>query len=76
MNGQLVTEESKYFADRVTETAGPGEVNRIRLAFQLALVRPPEPAEIQKAQQFLHNGGDLTGLCRILFNTNEFAYVR
>jgi Protein of unknown function (DUF1553)/Protein of unknown function (DUF1549)/Planctomycete cytochrome C len=76
MNGELVTEEAKYFADRVSETAGPGVPERIRLAFQLALARPPEPAEVQKAQAFLRGGGDLAGLCRILFNTNEFAYVR
>jgi hypothetical protein len=76
MNGQLVTEEAKYFADRVIEKAGPNETDRIRLAFQLALARPPEPAELQKAQEFLRAGGDLTGFCRILFNTNEFDYVR
>jgi mono/diheme cytochrome c family protein len=76
MNGELVTEEAKHFADRVSETAGPDEGDRIRLAFRLALARPPEPGELQKARDFLHSGGDLTGLCRILVNTNEFAYVR
>ena len=76
MNGQLVTEEAKYFADRVIEKAGPNESDRIRLAFQLAFGRPPEPAELQKAQEFLSTGGDLTGFCRILFNSNEFDYVR
>ena len=66
MNGQIVTEESKYFADRVIEKAGPNQADQIRLAFQLALARPPEAAELRKAQDFLSTGGDLTGLCRIL----------
>ena len=76
LNGDLVSEGAKYFADRIIETGGPVVPERIRLAFRLALSRAPEPAEIQKAQEFLYSGGDLAGLCRILFNTNEFVYVR
>ena len=76
MNGELVTEEAKYFAARVKEAAGSGAADQIRLAFQLALSRQPEPAEVQKAQEYMGAGSDLAGLCRILFNTNEFAYVR
>jgi hypothetical protein len=76
MDGALVNEESKYFAQRVTEQAGPSPANQISLAFELALSRPPDTDEANKAEQYLKGGGNLTGLCRILFNTNEFVYVR
>ena len=76
MDGQLVNEEAKYFAQRVAEQAGSDPANQIRLAFQLALVRSPEPSELAKAEEYFKSGGDLIGLCRIIYNTNEFVYVR
>ncbi|HEX9596699.1 MAG TPA: DUF1553 domain-containing protein, partial [Anaerolineales bacterium] len=76
MNGVLVTEESKHFAQRIAEAAGPNVADQVRLAFELALARPPEAEELQKAEEYLRTGGDLTGLSRILFNTNEFVYIR
>jgi hypothetical protein len=76
MDGALVNEEAKYFAQRVTREAGSNQANQIQLAFKLALSRVPDADEISKAEDYLHSGGDLTALCRILFNTNEFVYVR
>ena len=76
MNGVLVTEESQHFAQRLAETAGPDPTDQIELAFQLAFSRPPEDEELRKARDYLSTGGDLVGLARILFNTNEFVYVR
>jgi hypothetical protein len=76
MDGQLATTESKYFAQRVREKAGEDPAGQIRLAFDLALARQPSAQELSKSLEYLKTGGDLTSLCRILFNTNEFIYVR
>ncbi len=76
MDGQLVNEEAKYFAQRLAEQAGPNPADQIQLAFQLAFARAPEPSELKRAQDYLQSGGDLIGLCRIIYNTNEFVYVR
>jgi hypothetical protein len=76
MNGQLVTGESEHFARRVSERAGNDSAAQVRLAFELALARPPDADELKRSLEYLGGGGDLTSLCRILFNTNEFVYVR
>jgi hypothetical protein len=76
MNGALVNEEAKYFAQRLQEQAGPDLAAQIRLAFDVAFAREPEPEETRRLQEYLRTGGDLIGLCRILLNANEFVYVR
>src|SRR5262249_55429444 len=61
---------------------------RIRLAYHLALARPPEPDEVEDAVAFIGRAkaaarppardGDHSGLvdfCHILSNSNEFLYV-
>ena len=52
------------------------------MAYELALTRPPTPQEVQDALEFLQSETDdertgeaLVGLCRVLFNLNEFVYV-
>jgi hypothetical protein len=46
----------------------------IHKAFQLALNRPPQPAELSHSLALCQIHG-LSGLCRVLFNTNEFIQI-
>ncbi|HEY2253115.1 MAG TPA: PSD1 and planctomycete cytochrome C domain-containing protein [Planctomycetaceae bacterium] len=82
LNGRLVNEEAAHFARRVTELAGPDPEAQIRVAYELALTRPPNRDEIHVFREFLASDSDgksagqaLVGLCRVLFNLNEFIYV-
>lgn len=78
LNGRLVTEEADFFAKRVQSDVGDGSRDaQVRRAFELALSRPPAPEELADAKDFLATETEdgLLGLCRILFNTNEFVYV-
>jgi hypothetical protein len=75
LNGTLVNDEAEYVAQRIRQTAGSDPVAQIRLAYELALTRPPTSEELQETTQFLADGGDLAAFCRVLFNLNEFVYV-
>ena len=81
-NGDFVNEEAKHFAERIRKEGGSDSASRIHRAFKLALSRPPTSEELTKMRGFLDasgsdndSGDGLTGLCRILLNSNEFVYV-
>jgi hypothetical protein len=91
LNGDFVHQQARYFADRLEREAG-GEVRaQVRLAFELALCRPPRAEELQAAVDFLAQqqhqieAGDakakeprrqaLQAFCLVLLNLNEFVYV-
>ena len=78
LNGRLVTEEARFFAERVARDVGESDLDaQARRAFELALARPPSAEELAQAKDFLatETADALLGLCRILYNTNEFVYV-
>lgn len=73
MNNSFVLLQSEQFAKRLQAEAGqdlPGQVER---AFRIALARPPDPVERQKAIAFVQQDG-LAAFCHALFNLNEFVY--
>ena len=74
-NGILVNEESRHFAKRVAKEAGENPANRIQQAFLIALGREPTREEITELKPFAKDDQSLVGLCRILYNVNEFIYV-
>ena len=78
LNGELTAEESRRFAARVIELAGPDPARQIQKAFTLTLVREPSGVEAQKARA-LYEGRSpqeaLTRLGTVLFNLNEFLYL-
>ena len=78
LNGELTAEESRRFAARVIELAGPDPERQIHKAFTLTLVRQPTAAETQRARA-LYEGRTpqqaLTRLGTVLFNLNEFLYL-
>jgi hypothetical protein len=78
-NGDFVNEEAKFFAQRVKQLAGEDTQSRIRHACELALSRPPTETESRQLRRLIESAKSpdegLVGLCRVLYNTNEFAYI-
>jgi hypothetical protein len=73
LNSPFAVTASRDFAARVESLAGTPET-RIRLAFRLALQRPPDEREANVCRTLLDRHG-LVAVCRALLNVNEFAYV-
>ncbi|MBM83153.1 MAG: hypothetical protein CMJ78_21535 [Planctomycetaceae bacterium] len=78
-NGEFVNEEAAHFATRVRKQAGEDIEKQLQVAFGLAFSRPPIADEMKRLKQFMESATSpkqaLIGLCRILFNSNEFIYV-
>ena len=72
MNGRLVNEEATHLATRVAGEAGPRWKDRVFRLFEIALNRPPDPAE---QQQFSEFQGSLEAICRVMLNSNEFLFM-
>jgi hypothetical protein len=90
LNGSWTLDRSRAFTARLERLAPAslGQRERIRLAYHLALARPPEPVEVEDAVAFIGRAedaarppardGDPSGLvdfCHVLLNSNEFLYV-
>jgi hypothetical protein len=91
LNDAFVLEQAAHFAERVARTVpGQSPEDQARLAFQLALTRPPNAEELQWCNQMLRQTAEqlkkgsstvdearakaLTVLCHILLNTSEFLF--
>ena len=75
MNNAEVLLQAKFFAQRLVKEAGPDIEAQVNRAFELALSRPPTPAEQQRAVDFVRsNPTGLVDFCQTLFNLNEFVY--
>ena len=78
LNGELTETESRRFAARVMELAGPEPARQIRKAFSLALVREPSDGELERARKLYEGRPPADALARlgaVLFNLNEFIYL-
>jgi hypothetical protein len=53
LNGAFMQEQAGHFAERLRREAGADSTAQIRLAFELALCRPPRPDEVRLALDFL-----------------------
>jgi len=71
LNDAFVLRHAQLFAERVKREAGDDPARQIDRAYRIALTRPPTDAElaITKAQP-------LADLTHVLFNVNEFVYMR
>jgi hypothetical protein len=80
-NGDFVSREAEFFAQRVQEAAGDDRAKQVEQAFLLAFTRPPSKEEKTRMIELLGSSagasgkGSLVALCRVLFNTSEFIYI-
>jgi hypothetical protein len=71
-NDAFILRQSEHFADRVV---GAGAIpDRIKLAYELALSRPPTRGELRYLSAYASKHG-MPSLCRLILNSNEFIFV-
>lgn len=74
-NSPFLVEQAGLFAERVRHEAGEDIGRQIDRVFALALLREPSANERVSAVQLVESHG-LPALCRAVFNTNEFLFLR
>jgi hypothetical protein len=75
LNDDFVLRQAQLFANRMAESAPGDSRAQIRMAYGIALSRPPTSEEMRLALGFLSKQ-KLVDLSHVLFNLNEFVYVR
>ena len=75
LNNPFVLEQAQRFADRVRAEAGDDRERQIDLAYRIALARAPTEGELRVAFASLQTQS-LVDLTHVLFNLNEFVYMR
>ncbi len=73
MNDPFLLKQSEHFAHRLEGLRGDRE-SQIKVAFVLALGRPPSPEESREWADYSSQFG-LANFCRMLFNSSEFLFV-
>jgi hypothetical protein len=77
MNSPDIDRASVKLANRLKEETKSDLPYTVDLAYRLALSRPPSPAERDRALAYMENDtGRLRQLSWLLFNLDEFIYVR
>ena len=77
MNSDEIESATAKFAERLQKESGGDLEAAVDLGYRLALARPPSPAERDRALAYLDNDpARLKGLAWLLFNLDEFIYVR
>jgi hypothetical protein len=77
MNSEAIDQATTQLAERLRQESGGALPAAVELAYRLTLARPPTPQESTRALAYL--GDDparLKGLAWLLFNLDEFVYVR
>ena len=64
--------QSEFFAKRLEPAGGIGE--QIKLAYELALGRPPASNEVRALRAYAAKHG-MASACRLILNSNEFVFV-
>jgi hypothetical protein len=75
LNDPFVLQQAQIFAARARKDAGDDRAKAVDLAYQMALTRPPTPTERTLALDLLQSRS-LVDLTDVLFNLNEFVYMR
>ncbi len=77
MNSPEIETATTELAARLKNESS-GDLNRaIDLAYRLTIARPPSPPEIERAAAYLENNPErLKQLSWLIFNLDEFTYVR
>ncbi len=75
LNSPFVIQQCEIFAKRLRDEAGDDPGAQVDRAFELAFNRKPDPAERDAAVKLAQEHG-LEAVCRAIYNTNEFLFVR
>ncbi|HJN88920.1 MAG TPA: DUF1549 and DUF1553 domain-containing protein [Verrucomicrobiota bacterium] len=75
LNSPFANRQAAFFARRVQREAGDNPGRQIDRAFRLACARDPKPGEQQVLLQLAREHG-LEQVCRVLFNSSAFLYLR
>lgn len=77
MNSPEIQAASATLAARIKAESGGDLIKAIELAYQLTVARPPTQAETDRAAEYLDdNMGRLQQLSWLIFNLDEFIYVK
>ena len=77
MNNDVIENASTKLAERVEKEAAGDLQHSVDLEYELTLSRPPSPAEKDHALTFVKDDpAKLKSLAWVLFNLDEFVYVR
>lgn len=77
MNSDVIDKASGRFADRLAKETSGNLSAAVDLAYRMAVARLPSPTEKERALAYLGNDpARLKGLAWLLFNLDEFMYVR
>src|SRR5205085_247420 len=77
MNSGEIDRASAAFAERVKKESGGDLAAAVDLAYRMALSRPPSAVERERALAYLDgDSGRLKGLAWLVFNLDEFIYVK
>jgi len=75
MNNPTIAFQATQFAARVRREAGDDVESQVARAIEVALGRPPSPAELGNGVEYVTEGiHGLVDFCHMLFNLNEFLY--
>ncbi len=75
LNNPFVLGQARLFADRLREAAPNDVSEQIDLAYRTALTRPPTAQEVLVATDLVRSQS-LVDLSHVMFNLNEFLYLR
>lgn len=75
LNNAMIFEMADHFAQRVQARAGADIREQVSAAYELAYGRPATAEELARCEKFVQQQS-LATLCRVIFNSNEFLYVR
>jgi hypothetical protein len=80
LNSEFSLASARVLAEYVRDRAGDDRDAQIHLVYRRTLGRPPTPAQLTRAQEFLadrdrSSANSLALLCLAVFNTNEFVYL-
>jgi hypothetical protein len=73
LNNKFIVRMSERFAERIAKMS-PDVGHQIIAAYRLALSRQPTREEVDTLSDIAHKHG-LPNACRLIFNTNEFAFT-
>lgn len=77
MNSETVDNASTKLAERLKKDSGGDLSSAVDLGYRVTVCRPPSPIEKDRALTYIDNDPTrLKGLAWLLFNLDEFIYVR